>query len=83
MITNNRYFRNDMEKKVITKRKSKAPKISLESSNFYNDILAEREEILKHKWLESEKVGHDIGFEKAFLDWVINHRDNWRKSRSF
>ena len=48
----------------------------------YNpEFLAERNEILKHKWLESEKVGNDIGFEKALLDWIQKHRSNWRNFR--
>lgn len=51
------------------------------NSGLYKDFLAEREEILKHKWLESEKVGHDIGFEKALLDWIRNYRDDWRSGR--
>jgi len=50
----------------------------LESSALYKKFMEEREEILKHKWLESEKAGYDIGFEKALLDWVFNHRNNWR-----
>ena len=50
----------------------------LESSALYKKFVEERNEILKHKWLESEKVGHDIGFEKALLDWVFNHREKWR-----
>jgi hypothetical protein len=50
-------------------------------SNLYQEFLAEREEILRHKWIESEKAGHDIGFEKALLDWIRNHRSNWRASR--
>ncbi|HCV98602.1 MAG TPA: hypothetical protein DGJ56_04820, partial [Verrucomicrobiales bacterium] len=36
-------------------------------------------EILRHKWLESEKEGHDIGLERALVDWVLNHRIKWRK----
>jgi hypothetical protein len=47
----------------------------------YREFLAEREEILKHKWLESEKAGRDIGFEHALVDWVVKHRTEWRKSR--
>jgi hypothetical protein len=47
----------------------------------YREFLAEREEILRHKWIESEKVGYDIGFEKALLDWVMRHRGNWRENR--
>jgi len=50
----------------------------LESSALYKKFVEERNEILKHKWLESEKAGHDIGFEKALLDWVFNHREKWR-----
>ena len=46
----------------------------LEKSSLYHRYLAERAEILRHKWLESEKEGHDIGFEGALVDWVLNHR---------
>jgi len=53
----------------------------LESSALYREFIREREEILKHKWLESEKAGHDIGFEKALLSWVFNHREDWRKNK--
>jgi len=50
----------------------------LESSALYKEFLKEREEILKHKWIESEKAGRDVGFEWALLDWNFNHRNNWR-----
>lgn len=30
-----------------------------------------RNEILLHKWYESEKAGHDIGWERAAVDWMI------------
>jgi hypothetical protein len=30
-----------------------------------------KREILVHKWYESEKAGHDIGFDRAALDWMI------------
>lgn len=51
------------------------------NSVLYKEFLAEREEIMKHKWLESEKAGHDIGFEKALLDWIVKHRSTWRERR--
>lgn len=51
------------------------------NSALYREFLAEREEILRHKWLESEKAGYDIGFERAMLDWMMKHRSSWRKSR--
>ncbi|MAI43644.1 MAG: DUF4032 domain-containing protein [Opitutales bacterium TMED207] len=53
----------------------------MHNSSVYREFLAERNEILKHKWLESEKVGNDIGFEKALLDWIQKHRSNWRSFR--
>jgi hypothetical protein len=37
---------------------------------------------LRHKWLESEKLGHDIGFERALLDWMLKHRTPWRQARA-
>ena len=51
------------------------------NSALYQEFLAEREGILKHKWIESEKAGYDVGFEKALLDWIVNHRANWRSLR--
>ncbi len=53
----------------------------VKNSVLYKEFLAEREEILKHKWIESEKLGSDIGFEKALLDWIVKHRSNWRDKR--
>ncbi len=53
----------------------------LKNSSLYREFQAEREEILKHKWLESEKAGYDIGFEWALTDWIMKHRSRWRKSR--
>lgn len=50
-------------------------------SNLYQEFLAEREEIMRHKWLESERLGYDIGFERALLDWIRKHREDWRTAR--
>ena len=50
-------------------------------SSLYREFQAERDEILKHKWIESEKAGGDIGFERALVDWLIRHRSKWCKSR--
>jgi hypothetical protein len=43
--------------------------------------MAERSQIDEHKWLESEKIGMDIGFEKALLSWVCNHKGQWLRHR--
>ena len=53
----------------------------LKNSSLYREFQAEREEIMKHKWIESEKAGHDIGFEMALTDWIVRHRARWRRTR--
>ena len=53
----------------------------VKQSSLYQEFLAERAEILKHKWLESERLGYDIGFERALLDWIRKHRECWRTAR--
>ncbi len=53
----------------------------LKGSRLYLEFLAEREEIMRHKYFESEKAGYDVGFEKALLDWLVKHRAEWRRKR--
>jgi hypothetical protein len=64
---------------------SKGPEIEpddwVKQTSLYKEFIAEREEILRHKWLESEKAGHDIGFERALVDWVAKYRTSWRRWR--
>lgn len=60
---------------------SKGSKDFVKQSSLYQEFLAEREEILRHKWIESERLGYDIGFERALLDWIRKHRDAWRANR--
>jgi hypothetical protein len=40
-------------------------------------FLEEREEILKLKWIESQKAGQDIGYEQAIQIWMQHHRRSW------
>src|SRR4051812_8787727 len=54
----------------------------VESSRRAKMFARERDEILRHKWIESEKAGVDIGFERALLGWVIRHRSAWRAQPS-
>jgi hypothetical protein len=53
----------------------------LAKSLLYREFLAEREEIMRHKWIESEKAGQDIGFDQALVNWMVHHRANWRTAR--
>ena len=49
--------------------------------DLYKEFLLERDEILRHKWFESEKAGHDIGFDKALMEWIVRYRKEWRNNR--
>ena len=62
-------------------REMASAKDLLRNSSLYREFQAERDEIMRHKWIESEKAGRDIGFERALTDWIIKHRSKWRKSR--
>ena len=66
---------------VMSERPEASANDLVKNSSLYREFQAEREEILKHKWIESEKAGHDIGFERALTDWIVKHRSKWRKAR--
>lgn len=34
-------------------------------------------EIERYKWIESEKAGHDIGFDQAASNWLKLHAKAW------
>jgi len=42
------------------------------------DIISE---INRHKWIESEKSGYDIGFEKASREWINNYAKQYLSQR--
>lgn len=48
-----------------------------EKSLYYRHVVDECNEIEKHKWIESEKEGTDIGVDKARWSWICNHKNNW------
>ena len=53
----------------------------VKNSLLYKTLASERDEILRHKWIESEKAGQDIGFEKALLGWLVKHRAAWQEQQ--
>lgn len=58
-----------------------AGRTPIEPSQYYECFLSEREEILKHKWIESAKAQEDIGFERALTEWIACHREGWRTEK--
>lgn len=65
----------------IVKETVVAAEFSFYNSSLYREFLEEREEVLKHKWLESEKKGYDVGYTAALIDWILKHRTDWRNYR--
>jgi hypothetical protein len=45
----------------------------------YNELQAE--EILRHKWIESEKAGRDLG-EEAVYDWIDRYAARFREAHA-
>jgi hypothetical protein len=52
---------------------------SFVKTRLYQAFCAEKTEILRHKWIESEKAGRDIGFDAALIDWMVHHHSTWRR----
>jgi len=42
---------------------------------------SQQEEIKKYKWIESEKAGRDIGWERASREWLQKHFPGWKRDR--
>jgi hypothetical protein len=42
-------------------------------------LQSQQEEIKKYKWIESEKAGHDIGWECAAHEWSHKHFPEWKR----
>jgi len=44
-----------------------------------NEVFQKQiEEIQKHRWLESERVGYDVGMQWAAEDWVYKYAEAFR-----
>jgi hypothetical protein len=43
-------------------------------------VRTQREEIEKYLWIESEKAGRDIGWQRASEEWKRKHYSTWKRS---
>ena len=55
------------------------PSKSWRKDKMKRDGRKQLNEIERHKYLLSEKCGHDVGWETAALDWVQHHAADWRR----
>ena len=44
-------------------------------------IQNQQEEVAKYKWLESQKAGQDIGWERATAEWLEKHFAGWERDQ--
>jgi hypothetical protein len=49
-------------------------------SRMFGRLAPPKEEILLHKWLESEKAGHDVGVLAAAYDWRVKYYAHWKET---
>jgi len=69
----------------LKKKKSEGTESSedwIQSTSLFAHWSAMKEQILLHKWYESEKAGRDIGWDKAAANWMIHHRSEYVESDS-
>jgi hypothetical protein len=55
--------------------------VNVHDTSIYKEFLAQKEEIMKHKWYESERAGYDIGFAQALIDWTVRFKSKWISER--
>ena len=48
-------------------------------TNMFGSPAPPKDEILRHKWLESEKAGRDIGVLAAAYDWRLKYYQYWKQ----
>jgi hypothetical protein len=44
-------------------------------------LRSQQDEITKYKWIESEKNGQDIGWERATQEWMQKYFPEWKRYR--
>lgn len=49
----------------------------IERSSLYTAWLLEKQEVMRHKWVLSERAGYDVGWEAAKWNWDMQHRRIW------
>ena len=58
-------------------QESQDEQFPIERSGLYQRWRAEQEQIMVLKWIESEKVSHDIGYHRAVWIWNTGPRREW------
>jgi hypothetical protein len=49
----------------------------IENSSYYSFHLLEKDQVMKHKWVLSERNNSEVTFSYAQWDWIVHHREAW------
>ncbi|HMP89277.1 MAG TPA: DUF4032 domain-containing protein [Kiritimatiellia bacterium] len=60
---------NDQQKNDVESK----PDDWLQSTRLFQCWNSMKQEILLHKWYQSEKAGYDVGWERAATNWMIHY----------
>ena len=72
-----------MDRRLTASSEDSVPVESwMEKSALFRNWAAIKQEILCHKWYESERAGHDIGWERAAVDWMVRYGCHRRENLS-
>jgi hypothetical protein len=72
----------DYELGLAEKTALPKPPQSLTKLPQWHEFMEGRKEILKYKWIQSEKEGRDIGMERAVREWLQKYHAEWAEKRS-
>lgn len=52
----------------------------LKNTALYKKFLAIRRDVELNKYYLSQKLGYDVGYEKALVDWALKYREKFEKN---
>lgn len=53
--------------------------VMVRESLLFRQYSSKLRDVNDHKWYESERAGHDIGFNRALFDWIFKHARHWER----
>jgi len=66
--------------RLVSAESTRLDKELVTNSLLFAAMSRRAKEVNEHKWYESERVGYDIGFDRALLNWVIRYSQPLRSS---
>jgi phosphotransferase system HPr-like phosphotransfer protein len=85
-IEMHKYFLSEREGREVSFEEAMIDFIDNYEADFLSkkqveDNQEQNQEILKYRWIESEKEGYDIGSTKAAMEWIEKYGGIWREER--